>query len=104
MRAAILVGLLVLAWSPVALAGDCQYWNRLAPADRISDVEGMINGHLESNTSRKYTSENKVMIRGCLRRFIPQIVEQIDQACADRPGASDDYVDDIFDKYLLSCI
>jgi hypothetical protein len=104
MRAAILVGLLTLAWSPSALAGDCQYWNRLPPADRITDIENMINGHLESNTSRKYTSENKAVMRRCLREFIPQIIEQIDQACTDRPGASDDYVDDIFDKFLLSCI
>jgi hypothetical protein len=104
MRAAIIVGLMLLAWSPSARAGDCQYWNRLPPADRITEIESMINGHLESNTSRKYTSENKANMRRCLREFIPQIVEQIDQACADRPGASDDYVDDIFDKFLLSCI
>lgn len=104
MREAVLVGLLALVWSPSALAGDCRSWNRLDPAAKRSDVEGMINGHLESNTSKKYTSEDKVAIRRCLREFAPQILEQIDQACADRPGANAEYVDDIFDRYLLSCI
>lgn len=104
MREAILVGLLLLAGASPALAGDCRRWNQLDPAAKQSDVEGMINGHLESNTSKKYTSEDKVTIRRCLREFAPQIREQIDQACADRPGASAEYVDDIFDRYLLSCI
>ena len=104
MRAICLIGLLVLAFPAASLAGDCQYWNRLAPAARVSDVDRMIEGHLASNASKKYTSENKANIRRCLRDFIPQIVEQIDQACADRPGANDEFVDDIFDKFLLSCV
>jgi hypothetical protein len=63
----------------------------------------MISGNC-SNTSKKFTSENKAAIRRCLQRFAPQIVEEIDQACSDRPGASAEYVDDIFDRYFLSCI
>ena len=104
MREAILISLVVLAWSPSALAGDCPRWLRLDPAAKQSDVEGMIEGHLESNASKKYTSENKVVIRRCLKAFVPRIVEEIDQACLDRPGASTEFVDDIFDRYLLSCI
>ena len=104
MREAILIGLLVLAWSPSALAGDCRRWNRLDPAAKSSDIEGMITAHLESNNSKKYTSPDKVAIRRCLREFVPQIVEQVDQACADRPGGNAEYVDDIFDRYLLSCV
>jgi len=104
MRAAILIGLLVLAWSPSAMAGDCPHWRRLDAEEKRSEVGGMITGHLSSNASKKYTSENKVAIRRCLNAFAPQIVEQIDQACTDRPGASAEYVDDIFDRYLLSCI
>lgn len=104
MREIYLIGLLVLAFPSAALAGDCQYWNRLAPAARTSDVERMIEGQLASNASKKYTSENKANIRRCLRDFIPQIIEQIDQACADRPGGNAEFVDNIFDKFLLSCI
>jgi hypothetical protein len=104
MREAILIGLLVLAWPCSALAGDCRRWNQLDRAAKQNDVEGMITGHLESNTSKKYTNEDTVAIRRCLREFAPRILEQIDQACTDRPGASAEYVDDIFDRYLLSCI
>jgi len=104
MREAILIGLLLLAWSPSAMAGDCPQWRRLGPEAKRSDIEGMIEGHLNSNASKKYTSENKAAIRRCLKAFVPQIVEEIDQACTDRPGANAEYVDDIFDHYLLSCI
>ena len=104
MREAILIGLLALAWAPPALAGDCQNWNRLPPAARSSDIEGMINAHMTSNNSKKYTSVDKVAIRRCLRDFVPRIVEEIDQACTDRPGGNAEFVDDIFDKFLLSCV
>jgi len=104
MREAILIGLLLFAWSPSAMAGDCPSWRRLALEAKTSDIEGMIEGHLNSNASKKYTNENTATIRRCLKGFVPQIIEQIDQACTDRPGANAEYVDDIFDRYLLSCI
>jgi hypothetical protein len=105
MRAMVLTGLLVFAWSSLAAANaDCPAWRRLTPDGRSAEVEGMITGHMSSHTTRKYTSENKVVIQRCLRKFAPQIVEQIDYACEDRPGANAEFVDDIFDRYLLSCI
>jgi len=104
MRAAFLTLLLVLAWPSASSAVDCPAWRRIGPDARADEVEGMISHHLNSNVSKRYTSENKVAIQRCLRNFAPQIVEQIDQACADRPGANAEYVDDLFDRYLLSCI
>ena len=104
MRAAILIGLLAFVWSSTAMAADCPRWRRLDAEAKRSEIEGMIAGHLSSNASKKYTSENKVVMRRCLNAFVPQIVEEIDQACTDRPGASAEYVDDLFDRYLLSCI
>ena len=104
MRAAILSLLLVLAWSSSATAIDCPGWRRLGQEARNDEVGGMISGHLNSNASKKYTSENKAAIRRCLTNFTPQIVEEIDQACTDRPGANGEFVDDLFDRYLLSCI
>lgn len=104
MRTAILIGLLVLAWPLSATAIDCPGWRRLDLAAKNGEVGGMITGHLDSNASKKYTSENKVAIQRCLRNFASQIVEEIDQACTDRPGASAEFVDDIFDRFLLSCI
>lgn len=105
MRAASWSLLLMFAGSlPATAASDCPAWLRLAPEARRGEVAGMISGHLGSNASKKYTSENKVVIRRCLGNFAPQIVEEIDQACADRPGASAEFIDDIFDRYFLSCI
>jgi hypothetical protein len=104
MREMILIVGLVLIWPAAALAGDCPYWNRLAAADRITDIENMIDAHMTSNNSKKYTSVDKVAIRRCLREFIPRIVEEIDQACTDRPRGNAEFVDDIFDKFLLSCV
>jgi hypothetical protein len=105
MRASLLSLLIVLAWTPpAAAAGDCRYWSRLDPETRRTDVGGMITSHMTSNSSKRYTSANRVAIQRCLRGFVDQIVEDIDAACADRPDASAEYVDDIFDRYLLSCV
>jgi len=104
MRAEILIGLLVFAWASSAMAVDCPAWRRLTPEARSSEVGGMISGQLNSHASKKYTSESRVAIQRCLKQFVPQIVEEVDQACTDRPGANAEYVDDIFDRYFLSCI
>jgi len=104
MRATILIGLLVFAWSPSAMATDCTRWRSLDAEAKRSEVAGMISGHLSSNVSKRYTSENRVAIQRCLREFAPQIVEQIDQSCSERPGANTEFVDDLFDRYLLSCV
>ena len=105
MRAASWSLLLVFAGSlSAAAASDCPAWRRFDLAAKNAEVAGMISGQLDSNASKKFTSESKVVIQRCLRNFAPQIVEEIDQACTDRPGASAEFVDDIFDRYFLSCI
>lgn len=104
MRTTILIGLLMFAWSPAAMATDCSRWRSLGPEAKRSEIEGMISGHLNSNVSKRYTSENRVTIQRCLKGFVGQIVEEVDQACSERPGANEKYVDDFFDRYLLSCI
>jgi hypothetical protein len=109
MRAMMAVGMLVfgalvLARAPAAQAGDCREWSRLSPDARSAEVGGMITGHMNSNTTKRYTSENRVAIQRCLRGFVAQIVEEIDAACEERPNANAEFVDDIFDRYLLSCI
>jgi hypothetical protein len=109
MRAASVIGVLVFGTlvfglAPAAQAGDCREWLRLAPDARRAEVEGMISGHLSSNTSKRYTSESRVAINRCLKGFVGQIVEEIDAACEERPNANAEFVDDIFDRFLLSCV
>ena len=104
MRKRVLLGLLLCASAEAAHATDCVSWRKIQPDARRERVDGMITGHVNSNVSKRYTSENRVAIQGCLRSFAGQIAEEFDAACDERPGGSAEYLDDIFDRYLLSCI
>jgi hypothetical protein len=105
MRATATVGgLLLFAWASTAMATDCVRWRKLDADAKQSEVSGMIEDHLNSNTSKSYTSEHRVAFQRCLRGFLGQIVEELDEACTQRPGANAEYVDDVFDRYLLSCV
>jgi hypothetical protein len=104
MRSALLIALLVLGGAATANAGDCRYWLRLDPDAKRADIGAMITAHMTSNNSKRYTSVNRVEIGRCLRGFVGRIVEDVDYACGERPDANAEYVDDIFDRYLLSCV
>jgi hypothetical protein len=104
MRGTVVFGVLILAWSSTAMATDCTRWRKLGLDARRSEVEGMVASHLDSNASKKFTSENRVAMQRCLRGFVGQIVEELDEACAQRPDAKGEFVDEAFDRYLLSCV
>jgi hypothetical protein len=104
MRTCLIVLLLALA-SPAA-AGErlrCPDWEKLGPAQKATRVNGMIEGHLSSNKSQRYTNANRVEMRRCLEANAGRIVDDIDDACG-RSNRSQDPVDDTFDTYLLSCV
>lgn len=104
MRKCLVIGLLIVATSGTANATDCVSWRKIPDEARQARVDGMITSHVNSNVSKRYTSENRVAILGCLRQFAAQISDEFDAACDERPGGSAEYLDDIFDRYLLSCI
>jgi len=83
---------------------DCRSWRNHGTTGRQGLVQGMIDKHLRGSSGRQYTSENPAAMRRCLVAFRDQIVGQIDQFCADRPDANEERVDDIFDRFLLSCV
>lgn len=96
---------LVLALAALpADANNCVSWRKLAPEARSERVEATISSHVKSHVSRRYTSENRAAIQSCLRKFAEQIADKFTAACDERPGGSAEYLDDIFDRYLLSCI
>jgi hypothetical protein len=104
MRSALIVGLLVLVLPTVGMARmRCPDWEKLGPEAKVESVEGMIEGHLSSNKSQRYTNANRVSIRRCLEANVSRIVDDIDDECS-RSGRSRDPVDDTFDRYLLSCV
>ena len=64
----------------------------------------MISGHLSNQKSKHFTSENRVAMRRCLRGYVPRIIDDIDDACYDSRKGGLGAVDDVFDRYLLSCV
>ena len=106
MRTALLamtiLGLLALPAAATARM-KCGAWQGQAPEEKASAVRGMIDGHLSSNKSQRYTSANRVAMRRCLEANVDRIIDDIDDACSRRDRGSDP-VDDTFDRYLLSCV
>jgi hypothetical protein len=104
----------ILAWlaiplllaSPAVAAADlsCSEWRRLGPEQKAASVQGMIEGHLGSNAGKRFTSENKAAMRRCLSDFAPRIVDDMDDVCSDVRTAGPGAIDDVFDRYLLSCV
>jgi hypothetical protein len=104
MRYWLLTGLLVLAL-PLAVGARmrCPDWQALGPDEKVASVEGMIEGHLSSNKGKRFTSENRIAMRRCLEANVGRIVDDIDDECNSGQRSSDP-VDDVFDRYLLSCV
>ena len=104
MRIWLLTGLLVLAL-PLAVGARmrCPDWQNLGPDQKVASVKAMIDGHLSSNNSQRYTSANSVAMRRCLEANVTLIIDDIDDQCSSGQRSSDP-VDDVFDGYLLSCV
>jgi hypothetical protein len=98
------VCLAVVAWSTSAWAMECSGWQRLDDDQKLAAIERMIDGHLSSNVGRKYTSENTVAMRRCLEGFALRIRDDFDDACSKGMSTGKNALDDIFDRYFLSCV
>jgi hypothetical protein len=105
MRTALAAAILIGVSPGAALAAsECAEWTRLDAAGKAAEIDGRIEGHLSSNVGKRYTSENQVAMRLCLRRFAPEIGAQFDEACAEGRSTSSNSLDQIFDRYFLSCV
>jgi len=98
------VCLAVVAWSTSAWATECSGWLQLGDDEKRAAIERMIDGHLSSNVGRKFTSENKVAMRRCLEEFVPRIRDDFDDFCSKGMRSGKNDLDDIFDRYFLSCV
>ena len=83
---------------------ECSGWKRLDDNQKLAAIQQMMDGHLNSNIGRKYTSENTVAMRRCLERFVDQIRDDFDDACSKGMSTGKSALDDIFDRYFLSCV
>jgi hypothetical protein len=105
MRSSLVAAVLIALAPAGARAGsECRDWERLDATSKAAEIDGRIEGHLNSNVGKRYTSENMVAMRQCLRRFAPEISEQFDGACAEGRSTSSNQLDQIFDRYFLSCV
>jgi hypothetical protein len=104
MQKAIVGALLGIFISSVAAAADCARWRRLDESAKVARVDQMIEGHLNSNVGKRYTSENVVLMRRCLDNFADDIRAQFDGACDVDANAEMGVMDKIFDRYFLSCV
>jgi hypothetical protein len=105
MRYALAVLVAVLA-GPMAASADltCRDWNGLGPEQRQATVQQMIEGHLSSEKSQRYTSANRVAMKRCLERLAGRIMDDFDEVCSQKRTASMGAIDEVFDKYLISCV
>jgi hypothetical protein len=104
MRGAVSLAIWIgLAAAPAGAGSECSEWVRLDNDGKVARIGAMIEGHLNSNVGKRYTSENRVAMRMCLERFAPEIRAQFDGACASDNRAPD-ALDEIFDRYFLSCV
>ena len=83
---------------------QCPEWKRLNEAQRSASLDAMIQGHIFSDKGKRYTSENKMAMKRCLEAFRSQLLDEFHDTCADARTAGKDAIDDVFDKYLLSCV
>ena len=104
MRFWVMTGLLALVL-PLAAGARmrCPDWQALEPDQKVASVEAMIESHLTSNKSKRFTNENRVAMRRCLEASVHRIVDDIDNECSSGARSADP-VDDVFDRYLLSCV
>ena len=104
MRRFVGITIVGVLWAGVAAADECSSWMRLSEAEKVAKVEHMIEGHLTSNVGKRYTSENTVAMRRCLHGFVGDLRAEFDGACAPEVQSPMGIIDEIFDRYFLSCV
>jgi hypothetical protein len=87
-----------------ATADDCSNWMRLGNDAKYAKIDRMIEGHLNSNVGKRYTSENAVAMRRCLQGYAEDLRAEFDGACAPDANSAMGVIDEIFDRYFLSCV
>jgi hypothetical protein len=87
-----------------ANASDCSSWMRLADDAKYAKIDRMIEGHLNSNVGKRYTSENTVAMRRCLNGYVEELRAEFDGACGSGGQSPLGVIDEIFDRYFLSCV
>lgn len=100
----IAIAIALTAVAAEASALDCAGWRRLTPEQKTEKIASMTESHLNSNVGKRYTSENPVQMRRCMEEFSEDILEEFDSACDPSRNADKNALDQLFDRYFLSCV
>ncbi len=93
--------LLLLAWPAAAI--ECQEWLRFTIEEKPIVVENLIDERLASNEAKKYPHANLATIRLCVLPYISRIIAEFDGTCAEGISKGLGALNEVFDKYFLSC-
>ena len=100
----IAIAIVGVLWARAAVADGCSNWMRLGDDDKYAKIDRMIEGHLNSNVGKRYTSENTVAMRRCLEGYVEDLRAEFDGACGPEVSSAMGIIDGIFDRYFLSCV
>ncbi len=93
--------ILLLPWQAMAI--ECQEWLRFTMDEKPIVVENLIDERLASNEAKKYPHANLTAIRLCLEPYVSRIVAEFDGTCAEGISKGMGALNEVFDKYFLSC-
>jgi hypothetical protein len=89
--------------APADAALRCRNWDELDDGQKSEELEAEIERVLNSNTAQQY-QVNRVTIRKCLQRKIPDMQDQFDGICAEGKSAPMNALEKEFERYLYTCV
>jgi hypothetical protein len=103
MRLPLAVALGSLLLAAPASAVTCPNWVRLGGEQRAATIDGMIQRVVRSQVAQQY-NVSKQRVARCLERSAQRIEDDFDDACSDRRTAGMQALNNIFNKYVWSCV
>jgi hypothetical protein len=97
------LALLLVFAAPASAFFKCKSWTKLDDAGKRELLEQRIDQVLSGNVARQYDVD-KVRIRQCLERSIPDMRAHFDGICDEGKRASMQALDEKFDRYVWSCV
>jgi len=95
--------LLVALVAMPAQGVTCRSWNRMSIEQREAQISRMIGEVVSSHVAQQY-NVSKTRVAKCLDRSAYRIQDDFDDACADQRTAGMRALDNIFNRYIWSCV
>ncbi len=88
--------------SPAA-ATTCRQWQELDEEARDARIDRMIERVVTGHTAQQY-DVSKGRVARCLEGYAPRMALDFDDVCADRRTAGMQAIQNVFHKYVWSCV